>query len=87
MIEPAIQAKTEAKDVGNSVLVFAAHPAMTIDDQGLLKAVVFTRRAEDATDGPTYDATIQLIRAGGSLDAKAVSVTPRAGVSISIIVH
>lgn len=91
VIEPAIQAKVEAKDAGNSVLVFAARPEMTIDDQGLLKAVVYTRRIEDAaggpTDGPRYDATVQLSRAGGSLDAKVVSVAPRAGVSISIIVH
>jgi hypothetical protein len=86
VIEPAVRAKMGAKDAGNSVLVFAAHPAMTINDQGLLQAVVFTRR-EDATDGPTYDVTVQVKRAVDSLDAKVVSVTPRAGTSISIIVH
>jgi hypothetical protein len=86
VIEPAVRAKMGAKDAGNSVLVFAAHPAMTINDQGLLQAVVFTRR-EDATDGPTYDVTVQVKRAVDSLDTKVVSVTPRAGTSISIIVH
>jgi len=77
----------DTNDAGNSVLVFTAHPAMIIDDQGLFKAVVFTRRVEDAADGPRYDATLQLIRVGGSLAAKVVSIAPRTGTSISIIVH
>jgi hypothetical protein len=41
VIKPAILAKMEgAKQMDASVLVFAAHPAMTIDDRGLLHAVV-----------------------------------------------
>lgn len=85
-IESAIRDKIDAREAANSTLVFAAHPAMTINDQGLLHAVVHTR-GEDATDGPRYDVTVQVTRAVDSLDARVVSVTPRAGTSISIIVH
>src|SRR5208282_1318535 len=42
VIESAVRAKMGTRYAGDSVLVFTAHPAMTINDQGLLQAVVFT---------------------------------------------
>lgn len=86
VVEPAVLAKTKGAKDGKSLLVFTAHPAMTIDDQGLMHAVVLIRR-HDATDCETNDVTVHIARAAGSLDAKVVSVAPHAGASISIIVH
>lgn len=36
VIEPALQAKMPKANTGNSTVAFSAHPATTIDDQGLL---------------------------------------------------
>lgn len=85
-IRLGVLAKTHGTVVSNSTLVFAAQPAITIDDQGLMHAAVFIRM-EDAADSPPYDVTVQVTRAAGSIDAKVVSVTPHAGAIISIIVH
>ena len=64
VIEPPVRALTEnTRDVGFSTLVFAAHPAMTINDQGLFQAAVHTR-GEATTDGLTYDVTVQVTRSG-----------------------
>ncbi len=87
VIAPAVRGKMATKDAADSVLVFTAHPAMKIDNQGLLQAAVFTRRREEAFDGPTYDVTVQVKRAVDSLDARVVSITPRTGASVSVIVH
>jgi hypothetical protein len=86
VIEPAITATEHAGAAENFSLVFASHPAMTIDNNGLFHAVVNTR-SEDATEGARYDVTVQVTRSGASLAAQVVSVTSHAGVSISIIVH
>jgi hypothetical protein len=85
VIEPAVQAKIGGTK-SNSSLVFTARPPITIDDQGLIHAVVHTR-AEDASDGPTFEVTLKVTRTGDSVDANVVSVTPYASRSISIIVH
>jgi hypothetical protein len=74
------------KDASNYQLLFASKPAITIDDQGLLHAWVFNRD-QDSMDGPVYDATLQVTRTAGSLDAKVVSVEPYLGTSVSVIVH
>jgi hypothetical protein len=87
LIEPAMLALMQGvKDKDNYQLVFTSHPAMTVDDQGLLHANVFTRD-QDSVDGPVYDVTVQIIRATDSLDAKVVSITPHTGASVSVIVH
>jgi hypothetical protein len=87
VIKPALLAKMQgARDTENSVLIFAAHPAMTIDDQGLMRATVFTRE-QDATEGARYDAIVQVTSKVDSLAANVVSVALRTGTSISIIVH
>lgn len=86
VIESAVLTKihgTEQMDA--SVLVFAAHPAMTIDDHGLLHAVVAIH-VRNTTLG-RYDLAVQVTHEANSIDAKVVSVMPRDGVSISIIVH
>lgn len=74
------------KEASNYQLLFTSKPAMTIDDQGLLHAGVFTRD-QDSVDGPVYDVTLQVTRTAGSLDAKVVSVAPFLGSSVSVIVH
>jgi len=86
VIEPAMQAKTQRTHTGSSSLVFSAHPATTIDDQGLLHTVVSARH-EDATEGPRYAVVMQIAHSTKAIDAKIVSVTPFDGTSISIIVH
>jgi hypothetical protein len=87
IIAPAVLAQMPGvKDTDNYQLVFASQPAMTVDDQGLLYAGVFTRD-QDSMDGPVYEVTMQITRAANSLDAKVVSVSPHTGVSISVIVH
>jgi len=87
VIEPAVQAQMQAsKDADISTLVFAPHPAMTINDAGLMQATVLTI-SRDLIYGPTYEATVQVKRAADTLDANVVSVTPYTGTSISIIVH
>ena len=86
VIEPAVLAKVQGTEqMDESVLVFAAHPPMTIDDHGLLHAVVAIE-VQDTTQG-RYDVAVQVSRIANSIDAKVVSVTPYDGVSISILVH
>lgn len=86
-IKLAVLAKMHGtEDMSNSTLVFAAHPAMTINDQGLMHAAVFMRM-QDAADSPPYNVAVQVTRTADSVDAKVVSVTPHAGATISIIVH
>jgi hypothetical protein len=87
LIKPAILAQMQGvKDTDNYQLVFASHPAMTVDDRGLLHANVFARD-QDSSEGPAHDVTMQIARAADSLDAKVVSVIPHTGASISVIVH
>jgi hypothetical protein len=90
-VKSAITATEHVDDAGNFSLVFAAHPGMTVDDNGLFRAVVNTRMEDvtkdDVTEGTRYDVTVQVIRSGASLAAHVVSVTPHPGTSISIIVH
>jgi hypothetical protein len=87
VIKPAVEEKEHnTRDPSNSVLVFTAHPAMTIDDQGLMHAVVFTR-TQDASNGQPYDVTVQTTRKADSLDATVIAVAPYSEAIISIIVH
>jgi hypothetical protein len=86
VIERAVLAKMQGTEqIDNSVLVFAAQPAMTIDDHGLMHAVVAIK-VQDTTQG-RYDVAVQVTHVASSIDAKVVSVTPYDGVSISILVH
>jgi hypothetical protein len=86
VIEPALQAKMPKANTGNSTVAFSAHPATTIDDQGLLHTVVSVMQ-EDGTEGPRYAAVVQVMRSTNAIDAKVLSVTPFDGISISITVH
>ena len=87
LIEPAVRKKMQGGNDGtNYALTFTSQPAMTINDQGLLRAAVYAS-AQDASRGPTYEVTLQVTRTSDSIDADVVSVTPYAGTSISIIVH
>jgi hypothetical protein len=86
VIASALREKISAPADKNYVLVFSARPQMTVDDQGVLRAVV-NMRGEDSNDSERYDITVQLTQSANSLGAKIMSVTPRAGTSISIIVH
>lgn len=86
MIKSAILAKMEGvKQMDASVLVFAAHPEMTIDNRGLLHAVVAIQ-AQNETQG-RYEVTVQVSHVADSIDASVASVTPYGGTSISVIVH
>ena len=86
VIESAVLAKMEdAKQMAVPVLVFAAHPAMTIDDRGLLRAIVAIQ-AQNNTQG-RYEVAVQVTQVADSIGAEVASVTPYGGTSISIIVH
>lgn len=86
-IKSAVQAEMrEGKAPNDSILLFNSHPAITVDDQGLIHATVFTR-AQDASDSRPYEVVVQVLRTGDSLDARVVSITPYEGTVGSIIVH
>lgn len=86
VVKPAVMAKmTNSKQTSNPTLVFAAHPAMTVNDQGVMHAGVFMMM-QDA-DGPPYDVILQIARIANSINAKVMSVTPHAGPTVSIIVQ
>ncbi|HEX3939129.1 MAG TPA: hypothetical protein VHX43_16610 [Xanthobacteraceae bacterium] len=87
IIEPPVLAKMDAKDGDPSGLVFAARPPMTLSNQGLLHAIVQTTKGEYGPEGPLYDVAVQLTPTADSINAKVVSLTPHAGMSISIKVH
>jgi hypothetical protein len=76
----------DLRDTQNTTLIFAAHPAMSVDDHGFIHAAVFIRK-QDETDGRPYDAAVQLTRSVGSITAKVISITPYDDATISIIVH
>lgn len=80
-IEQALQAKIGGKPSDNNGFVFSSKPEMTMDDQGLMHAVV------SAGDGRVYDLKLRATRTADSFDVRVVSITEHAGVSISIIVH
>ena len=87
IIEPAVLAKMNTKGTDISGLVFVAHPPIGITDQGLLRAAVQTTKGEFGAVGPLYDVTAQITTVANLIDVKVISVTPHAGVSISITVH
>jgi hypothetical protein len=88
VIKPAVLAKMQQiKDSENYSLVFSSHPAMTIDNQGLMRAAVHAEEIKDAMNGPVYEMTVQVIRDKNTFKANIVSIVPYAGTSISIIVH
>jgi len=87
IIQPPVLAKMDAKDGDRSGLVFVARPSMTLNNQGLLHAIVQTTQGEYGPTGPLYDVAVQLAPAADSINAKVVSVTPHTGMSISITVH
>lgn len=87
VIKSAVQDKIqESKIPNNSILLFNSHPAITVDDKGLIHATVFIR-AQDASDSPPYEVTVEVLRAADSLDAKIVSITAYEGTAGAIIVH
>jgi hypothetical protein len=86
-IKSAVREKSqESKAANSSILLFISHPAIAIDDRGLIHTAVFIR-APDSTDGPPYEVAVQVSRAADSLDAKVVSITPYEGTAGTIIVH
>lgn len=87
VIKPAMLAKIRDNgDAGDDLLIFASHPAMGIDSQGLLHVAAFIR-SQGSSDTPTYDVTVQLGRRGNSLNANVVTITEYTKPTISIIVH
>lgn len=87
IIEPAMKAKMDIKKDTSTGLEFVARPLMTLTNQGLLHAIVHTIQGEYGPEGPAYDVAVQIVRGENSINAKVVSVTPYAGMSITITVH
>ena len=72
VIDPVLRAKMKGgKDERNSATVFTYKPAVTISDQGLIRAAVYTS-APDTSDGPVYEVTLQLTRTGDTVVADVV---------------
>jgi hypothetical protein len=65
---------------------FSYAPAVTVDNQGLIRASVFTE-VSDSADGPIYKLIAQITRTGNSLDAKVVSISRYKGPYISVTVQ
>lgn len=87
VIKPAVLATMKrVKDAESTTLVFAAHPAMSIDEHRLFHAAV-SIKVHDATGSPPYDVAVQVTRAANSINAKIASVAPHPGAIISIIVY
>jgi hypothetical protein len=88
LLKPAVLAKMQnATDAGDYSLLFFSHPGMTIDNQGRIHFIVCTVARQNMQDGPRYEATIRVARTNNALAAEIDSLTPYAGVAISIIVH
>jgi hypothetical protein len=81
IIDPAVREKLGIKGAGYGGFVFSSKPEMTMDNQGLIHSTV------DPANGGVYDLTVQATRTADSFDARVVSISEHAGVSISIIVH
>jgi hypothetical protein len=87
VVEPVVRAKMPSvkdpnvRDADNYGFVFSSKPAMTIDNNGLIRATI------SITGGSVYDLTVQATSTANFFDAKVVSITEHAGTSISIIVH
>jgi hypothetical protein len=82
VIEPVVRAKMPSvKDADDYGFVFSSKPAMTIDNNGLIRATI------SITGGSVHDLIVQATRTANFFDAKVVSITEHAGTSISIIVH
>jgi hypothetical protein len=87
VIKPAMLAKIRGTgNAGDGLLIFASHPAMVIDSQGLLHVAAFFR-PQGLSDTSPYDVTVQLGRSGDSLDAKVVAIMETSRPTISVIVH
>jgi hypothetical protein len=80
-IVPALQAKIGGKGTGTNDFVFSSHPVMTLNNQGLLQGVV------DVKNVGVYDLELQVTHVADFFDAKVVSISEHAGVSISVTVH
>lgn len=80
-IVPALQTKIGGKGTSPNDFVFSSHPVMTLNSQGLLQGVI------DVKNVGIYDLELQVTHVADSFDAKIVSISEHAGVSISITVH
>src|SRR5579864_5833012 len=76
VVKTALQAKEGVANSTDSLLVFTAIPAITMDDRGSFHATVRLRRKEDAVDGPTYDVAGQATRTANTLNVNVVSIAP-----------
>lgn len=87
IIKPAMIAKIpHSGNAADNLLIFASHPAMTIDDKGLLHVAAYLR-PRTLLDTAPYEVTVQLGHSGDALDTKVVVITEYSGTTISIIVH
>jgi hypothetical protein len=87
VIKPAMLAKIrDGSNAGDNLLIFASHPTMVIDGEGMLHVAAFLR-SQQLFDTPPYDVTVQLGRNGESLDAKVVAITESSKPTVSVIVH
>jgi hypothetical protein len=81
IIDTAVQVKLGVAGSNYEGFVFSSKPEMTMDNQGLIHTTI------SAANGGVYDLTVQATRIADSFNARVVSISEHAGVSISIIVH
>jgi hypothetical protein len=87
VIKPAMLEKIrDSRYTGDDLLIFASHPTMAIDGDGVLHVAAFLSSPQPP-DSPPYDVTVQLGRNGESLDAKVMAITESRRPTVSIIVH
>jgi hypothetical protein len=86
-IKPAVLSQMKStNDAARYGLVFSSHPAMTIDNQGLIHLHVQAIE-EDGPDIPVYELTLQVSDEVNSLNAMVNSIAPYPKASIFITVH
>jgi hypothetical protein len=87
VVKPAMLAKIrDSRYTADDLLIFASHPAMAIDGDGVLHVAAFLR-SQQLLDSPPYEVTVQLGQNGESLDAKVVAITESPKPTVSVIVH
>ena len=87
VIKPVVLSQMKYnQDAGDYGLVFASHPATTINNDGLIDLRVQAIK-EDGPDSPVYEVKLKISSVGNSLSATVDSITPYPKASIFVTVH
>jgi hypothetical protein len=87
VINPAMLAKIgDGRNAGDNLLIFASHPTMAIDSDGVLHVSVFLI-SQQTSDSAPYEVTVQLEQNGKFLDARVIAIRASSKATVSVIVY